>query len=144
METNKHNKDEEMDEIGPPAAPARDLSTQFETVMAWKTVTKDQEVAGWAIGQLPGPTKYWQNLTDDRKKKVNGFLPEELMKGKTWPLALKDGWESLKQSFNVNQDECFGTDLGGLAIKEIGKLTDRSYFKGFNCLMNFPARKRTP
>ena len=87
------------------------------------------------IGPLPGPLEHWKNLREAQKKIVSGFLPEDLAAGKTWPIALKDGWESIKKSFAVNTDECFGADLGELMIKSIGKMTDKRYIKGFDCLL---------
>jgi hypothetical protein len=134
-ETKDNQKDEEMNNLGPPKEPLRKLDENFETATSWKQISQDKKLLGWMIGPLPGPSEHWQNLREPRKKKVSGFLPEDLTKGKTWPIALKDGWEAIKKSFAVNNDECFGADLGELMIKSIGKMTDKRYIKGFDCLL---------
>jgi hypothetical protein len=48
----------------------------------------------------------WNTLPKNKKKKINGFLKEDLVAGK-WPLSLKDGLKNIKFLYRVDEKKHF-------------------------------------
>jgi hypothetical protein len=123
-------EDTEMSEVDNPAA---NLMDKFAGASCeWKHHINEARRNGWEMGALPESLKHWKDI---KKRKVDGFLPEDLIWNK-WPLTLKDGLKDLNYLYVVDVKTASHNELAMALEQDIDKMLGQPYDKAFKCLFS--------
>jgi hypothetical protein len=92
--------------------PVKNLIKKFEGASTdWKNEIQEKYCKGWETGILPSPTKLCHEMSNSKKRTVEGFIPEDSIRHK-WPLVLKDGFKELKTLYQLEEKiTCFWDEL---------------------------------
>ena len=88
----------------------------------------------------PCPSANWAKINKNKKKNMEGFLPEDMERSK-WPLAIKDGWKDLKFLYQIDERKTFWKELSEALEKDLGNILQRKYSKAFKVVL---ALSQTP
>jgi hypothetical protein len=137
----RNMKDTELtipDDNDPPTTRniAKDLLKNFEkaTKPEWKRWITLDEVQGWEILTVPGPTEIWAALSDNKQKETHGLNESDLLVAK-WPLVIKDGWKDINTLYRVEKNLPFGDQLSKSLINDKDTMFEKRHARAFKCMI---------
>ena len=112
-----------------------DLLGKFDKATdEWKRWITIDEIHGWEISTVPGPTENWNALSNSKKKDAHGLMECDLQVNK-WPLVIKDGWKDITSLYGVEKNLPFGDQLGKSLNNDRDTMFGKKYGKAFKCML---------
>ena len=104
----KKKESSETMEVEPKDNSVANLRDKFDGASTdWKKRIQETNKTGWEVTSLPESSIHWKEVSEAKRKDVEGFLPEDLCTKKKWPLVMKDGWKELKFLYQLDENKTF-------------------------------------